>query len=154
LPQAISRVVLSLALYSAGRYLMPPFFAALPLALILMLDPVPHRRSLHPGRITAAVATLGVLAMARYLQTGLGRRLLVSGLASGVGFAFKQNLAAYGLMSALWLVVVVERHLPLVPAPRLWRWLFPLRFGSPPRVEPVRDESSCRDSLPCNAMCH
>ncbi len=131
LPQVISRVVLSLALYSAGRHLMPPFFAALPPGLILMLDPVPHRWSLHPGWITAAVATLGVLAMARYLQTGLGRWLLVSGLASGVGFAFKQNLAAYGLMSALWLVVVAERHMPLVPAPRSWRWLFPLRFILP-----------------------
>ena len=34
-------------------------------------------------------------------------------------------------MSALWLVVVAERHLPLVPVPRLWRWLFPLRFILP-----------------------
>ena len=131
LPQVISRVVLSLALYSAGRHLMPPFFAALPPGLILMLDPVPHRWSLHPGWITAAVAALGVLAMARYLQTGLGRWLLVSVLASGVGFAFKQNLAAYGLMAALWLVVVAERHMPLVPAPRSWRWLFPSRFILP-----------------------
>jgi len=131
LPQVISRVALSLALYSAGRHLMPPFFAALPPALILILDPVPHRWSLHPGWVTTATTALGVLAIARYLQTGLGRWLLVSGLASGVGFAFKQNLAAYGLMAGLWLVIVAERHLPPVPAPRLWRWLFPLRFILP-----------------------
>jgi hypothetical protein len=131
LPQVVSRVVLSLALYSAGRHLMPPFFAALPPILILILDPVPHRWSLHPGWVTTATAALGVLAIARYLQTGLGHWLLVSGLASGVGFAFKQNLAGYGLMAGLWLVVVAERHLPLVPAPRLWRWLSSLRFILP-----------------------
>jgi Dolichyl-phosphate-mannose-protein mannosyltransferase len=131
LPQIISRVVLTLALYSAGRHLMPPFFAALPPALILILDPVPHRWSLHPGWVTTATTALGVLAIARYMQTGLGRWLLVSGLASGVGFAFKQNLAAYGLMAGLWLVIVAERHLPPVPAPRLWRLLSSLRFILP-----------------------
>jgi hypothetical protein len=112
-----ARAVVALGLYAAGRQLMPPLFAAVPPALIMAMDRVPELWSLHPGWYTAAATVLAVLAVARYVQDGRGGWLLAAGVASGVGFAFKQNLAAFGLMAALWLLVVAERELPPPAAP-------------------------------------
>lgn len=107
-----ARFVFFLALYAAGRRVCSPFYAALPPALILAIDTVPGVWSLHPGWLTTPCSILGVACVAAYLR---GRRvwwLLAAGVCSGVAFAFKQNLAAYGLMAALWLLVIFERQLP------------------------------------------
>lgn len=126
--QVAGRATFGLALYLTARQLMPPFFAAIAPALILAVDTVPHLWGLHPGWYSTSASVLAVLAIARYLRTGRGRWLFAAGLASGVGFAFKQNLAAFGLIAALWLLIVAERHLPLLAAP----------WGGPSR-RPMRD---------------
>lgn len=126
--QVAGRGALGLALYISGRQLMPPFFAAIAPVLILAVDTVPHIWSLHPGWFSAPASVFAVLAIARYLSTGRGRWLFVAGLASGVGFAFKQNLSAFGLIATLWLLVTAELHLP--PLAMLW---------DRPSPRPVRD---------------
>ena len=108
----IARVVFFLALYATGRRVCSPFYAALPPLLILAVDTVPGVWSLHPGWLTTPCSILGVACVAAYLRGRGAWWLVVAGLCSGVAFAFKQNLAAYGLMAALWLLVVFERQLP------------------------------------------
>ncbi|HET7769712.1 MAG TPA: glycosyltransferase family 39 protein [Chloroflexota bacterium] len=108
----VARVVFFLALYATGRRVCSPFYAALPPLFVLAIDTVPGVWSLHPGWLTTPCSILGVACVAAYLR---GRRawwLVGAGLCSGLAFAFKQNLAAYGLMAALWLLVVFERQLP------------------------------------------
>ncbi len=114
--QIVGRGVFVLALYATGRHLVPPFFAALPPVIIMAMDTVPGMWSLHPGWFTAPLSILAALCVARYLRTGKARWLFLAGLASGGAFAFKQNLAAYGTIAALWLLVVCESQLP-----PLWR---------------------------------
>jgi hypothetical protein len=114
--QVLGRGVLVLALYAAGRQLVPPFFAALAPAVIMAMDTVPGMWSLHPGWYTAPLSILAVLGVTAYLKTGSARWLFLAGVASGGAFAFKQNLAAYGTIAALWLLVVCESQLP-----PLWR---------------------------------
>ena len=112
----LARVIFFLALYAAGRRVCSPFYAALPPLMILAVDTVPGIWSLHPGWLTTPCSILAVVCLSCYLS---GRRawwLVGAGLCFGVAFAFKQNLAAYGLMAALWLLVVFERQLP-----PLWR---------------------------------
>src|SRR5262249_7736470 len=53
-----------------------------------------------------------------YLQRGRSRWLVAAGAAAGVAFVFKQNLAAFVLMGAMWFLAVAERHLPPVSGPR------------------------------------
>jgi hypothetical protein len=122
-PAVLGRGIEFLALYLAGRRLMPPFFAALAPALILAIDRAPPQWSIHPGWLATPASLLAVLALGRYVDGGRAGWLVVSGVASGVSFAFKQNLAAYGLMAALWFVVVAERYLPPVAAPPAGRRL-------------------------------
>jgi|GEM_PF-6248223 len=123
--QVVSRGIFALALYAAGRQLVTPFFAAVPPALILAIDTAPGVWSLHPGWFTAPAAILGALCIARYLREGRLLWLLGAGISFGVAFAFKQNLAAYGTMAALWFLVTFERRLMPV---RL------LSFRHPPAV--------------------
>lgn len=125
--QVVGRLALGIALYATGRQVLPPFFAALAPALILAVDPAPQLWGLHPGWYSAPAAILLVLAIARYLRDGRGWWLFAAGITGGVGFAFKQNLAAFGLMAALWLLVVAERHLPPLAAP----WGAPGSGGRP-----------------------
>jgi len=113
--QVVARFALMLALYVAGRQVTSPFYAALPPALIIGMDTVPGVWSLHPGWLTTPCALLAVIAIARYTRGGGVWWLALTGVAAGVGFAFKQNLAAYGLMAALWLLVVCERRLLPLP---------------------------------------
>ena len=113
-PGVLGRGAEFLALYLLGRRLMSPFFAALAPLLILGIDRAPPMWSIHPGWFATPASLVAVMALARYMDGGRARWLLVSGAASGVGFLFKQNLAAYGLMAALWFVVVAERYLPPV----------------------------------------
>ena len=112
------RVAFFLALYLCGRQVVPPYFAALSPAMIAMMDTAPELWGIHPGWITTPASALAVLAIARYVRTGHLRWLLACGLANGVSFAFKQNLALYGLMAALWFLAVAERFLPTVRLPR------------------------------------
>lgn len=116
--QIVGRAVTYLALYGAARRLMAPGFALLAPAILVAMDTAPELWGIHPGWITAAAATAGTLAVAQYLATGKGRWLIGAGLASGIAFAFKQNLAVYGLIAALWFLVVAERRLPPVWTPR------------------------------------
>lgn len=137
--QIAGRAVVLLALYASSRRVMPPYFAALPPAMIVGMDTAPVAWGIHPGWYAAPAALLAVLAIAHYVQRGGGRWLFAAGVASGVAFAFKQNIAVYGLMAALWLLVVAEAHLPRLTLPRMlgalgrgrgaaWSWRSP---GSP-----------------------
>src|SRR5207249_1010561 len=117
-PAVVGRGMELLTLYFAGRRVMPPFFAALAPALILAIDRAPPLWSIHPGWFATPASLLAVLAIGRFAERGGSRWLVASGVASGVGFAFKQNLAAYGLMAALWFLVALERFLPPVTLPR------------------------------------
>jgi hypothetical protein len=110
----VARGAFILALYALGRQVTTPFFALLAPALIIGIDTVPGMWSLHPGWFTTPASILGTLAVARYLRTGRLWWLLLAGTACGLAFAFKQNLAAYGTMAALWLLVVFELRLPPV----------------------------------------
>jgi hypothetical protein len=121
--QVIGRIVYCLALYSAGRKLMPPAFASLAPGLVLLVDHAPEAWSVHPGWYTAPASALAALAMASYISTGRGRWLVAAGVAGGIAFAFKQNLAVYGLMAGLWLLAVAERRLAPVRARGPLRWL-------------------------------
>ncbi len=140
--QIVGRLVAVGALYVAGRQVMPPFFAAIPPALILAMDTAPELWGLHPGWYSTPASLLMVLAVVAYLRTGRAGWLVAAGMAGGIGFAFKQNLPAYGLMATLWLLVVCERHLAPVRLPlpiagggrRLWRIA-----RIPPPVDKERD---------------
>ncbi len=116
--QIVARAVTFVGLYAAARRLMAPGFAALASAVLVVMDTAPEMWGIHPGWITAGAATMGVLIVSWYLATGQGRWLLAAGAAFGIAFAFKQNLAAYGLIAALWFLVVAERDLPPVWTPR------------------------------------
>ena len=116
-PQVACRAVFCLALYAAGRLLMPPAFAALAPALLLGMDTSPPHWDVHPGWYAAPASVVTVWALARYVQAGRGRWLVGAGLAAGVGFAFKQNTALLSLMAVLWLLAVAESRLAPVTAP-------------------------------------
>ncbi|HEU5316281.1 MAG TPA: hypothetical protein VFX49_09245 [Chloroflexota bacterium] len=123
-----ARFVYVLALYAVGRTMSRPFYAVLAPALILSLDTIPGIWSLHPGWLTAPCAIVAVVGVGRSLRSGSVVWLAASGVACGVAFAFKQNLAAYGMMAALWVLVVYERRLRPFPPDReigAWpaRWL-------------------------------
>ena len=128
-----ARFVFFLALYAAGRRVCSPYYAALPPLMVLAIDTVPGIWSLHPGWLTTPCSILVVVCVAAYLR---GRRLwwlVAAGAWAGVAFAFKQNLAAYGLMAALWLLVVFERQLPrlgggMAPDRRVGWWGMRLLF--------------------------
>ena len=120
--QTAGRIVCYVALYLCGRQVMMPFFAALAPVAVLVMDSAPEFWGIHPGWYAAPAAVLAVLAVARYVRTGRAGWLFWSGVASGVSFAFKQNLAAYGLVAALWLVVVASGHLAPVAIPRPLGW--------------------------------
>jgi hypothetical protein len=115
--QVLGRGVLCLALYALGRRFASPFFAALAPALILAIDTAPALWSVHPGWLTAPASVGVVLAIAHYARSAQARWLFVAGIAAGVGFALKQNLAAYVLLAALWLLAVAEQRLPLIRLP-------------------------------------
>ncbi|HEV2122339.1 MAG TPA: glycosyltransferase family 39 protein [Chloroflexota bacterium] len=117
--QVIARGLFGILLYAVGRQAMPPFFAALAPLLIIAIDSVPGVWSIHPAWVATPAMILAVLTIARYVRHGNAWWLLAAGIAAGVGFAFKQNLAAYGVIAALWLLVVCERALPLVEIPFL-----------------------------------
>ena len=113
-PAVIGRVVSFLALYLLARRLTSPFFAALPPLVILLIDRAPPYWSIHPGWIATPATLLAALAVVRYLDGGRARWLFWAGVATGVSFAFKQNLAAFLLMALLWLLAVAERSLPSI----------------------------------------
>jgi hypothetical protein len=119
--QVACRAVFCLALYAAGRQLLPPAFAALPPALLLGMDTAPPHWDIHPGWYAAPASVITVWALARYIRAGRGRWLIAAGAAAGVGFAFKQNTALLSLMAVLWLLAVAESRLAPVAAPLLPR---------------------------------
>jgi hypothetical protein len=120
--QVVCRVVVCLALYAAGRAVMPPLFAAIAPALLLGMDPTPPYWDIHPGWYAAALTVLTVLAVTRYLQRGQAQWLVTAGVATGAGFALKQNTALFGLMAVLWLLAVAESRLAPLRLPRWLAW--------------------------------
>jgi hypothetical protein len=116
-----ARAVAFLALYVCGRRLMPPAGAALAPLVLVVMDTAPELWGIHPGWITTAAALLAVLAIALYLKDGRALWLIGAGVCAGIAVSFKQNLAAYTLMAALWFVVVAERRLPPLKSPLRWR---------------------------------
>ena len=116
-----ARAVALLALYACGRRLMTPAFAALAPLVLVVMDTAPELWGIHPGWITTAAALLAVLAVACYLKDGHVLWLIGAGVGAGIAVSFKQNLAAYTLMAALWFVVVAERRLPPLRSPLRWR---------------------------------
>ncbi len=118
----LARAVTFAGLYLCARRLMSPAFAAIAPLVLVVMDTAPELWGIHPGWFTSAAATLAVLAVARYMDTGRWGWLVAAGALSGVSFAFKQNLAAYGLIAALWFLVVAERRLPPLGVP----WKLPV----------------------------
>lgn len=116
-PAVIGRGLTFLLLYVLGRRWMPPFFAALAPLVIALIDRAPPYWSIHPGWLATPATLVVVLAVGRYLDGGRARWLLWAGVATGVAFGLKQNLAVFVLMASLWLLAVYERRLP----PVTWR---------------------------------
>jgi hypothetical protein len=122
-PAVLGRGLTFLLLYVVGRRWMPPFFAALAPLVIVLIDRAPPYWSIHPGWLATPATIAVVLAVARYRDSGRARWLFWAGVATGIAFGLKQNLAVFVLMAALWLLAVYERWLPPVTtrrAPHRW----------------------------------
>lgn len=120
---AVVRTLTALLLYFLARPLAPPAIAAIPVLIVLVVDPVPIMWEPHPGTY-ANLAMLAVLAaMADFLERGRRASLILAGLASGIAFAFKQNIGVFAVMAVTAFLLLHQKPIGL-------GWLGPLgRLG-------------------------
>ena len=114
----LARAVTFAGLYLCARRLMSPAFAAIAPLVLVVMDTAPELWGIHPGWITTAAALWPCWpSPATWTPGGWPAGWSPPGPSPGVAFAFKQNLAAYGLIAALWFLVVAERRLPPLERP-------------------------------------
>lgn len=129
LAQIAARVAGLGMVYALGRQLMPPAFAALPALFLFAVDTAPGHWEVHPAWYALVWTLASVWCVARYAQHGRGRWLFGAGVGAAAAFAFKQNLAAFAVLAALWFLVVDHPSLPA-----LWRAPRPRRLAQPSRA--------------------
>lgn len=99
------RVGLVALLYLLGRRVMPPLWAAIAPAALLLQDPVPGAWDPHPAWYALFFFLAGIWAGLRALD---GRRQawwFVAGLFAGASFLFKQNFGLFLPMALAWLAL-------------------------------------------------
>ena len=115
------RVGLVALLYVLGRRAMPPLWAAIAPAALLLQDPVPGAWDPHPAWYALFFFLAGMWAGLRALD---GRRQvwwLVAGLFAGTSFLFKQNIGLFLPMALAWLAIFDPAEGSASAAPGPWR---------------------------------
>jgi hypothetical protein len=111
-PLILVKVGLAALLYVLGRRLMPPAFAALPAVLLFAIDTAPLMWEPHPAWYALTFALIGVWSIARLIETGRDRWVLLAGAAAALACAFKQNIGLFTLLAASGFLIFHSPDLP------------------------------------------